>query len=213
VQYVDGLKYLGKPVPFVYFYFKHNDPTKATFRSLLVSILDQMAIADDAILGCVFQELTSSSNGLLDTTSSRIEDVVKVVLRNQLACFIILDGLDEISDCDTVIRFFRELISNPPTSDFENVCSFRLLFSGQRDGILDTVLQSFPGISELQIDDCLGHTRDIYSYSRRESARIQKRFKLSDDETEVITERTVREAKGGFRNRGQFDNQRALANI
>jgi hypothetical protein len=103
-------------------------------------------------------------------------------------CFVILDGLDECvgdpsanpaEEQEQVIHWFEDLTTDPDSEE-SHVCEscIRLFISGQRNGVLEERLKSYPSI---QLETAAAHTADIESYAKRRSAELCKKFRISRD--------------------------------
>src|SRR5438034_9790805 len=121
----------------LYFYFRHNDPSKRSFKPMLLALLHQLVVQDEVILYHAWEHLKLPSQ-------AKAEELLTTGLRSCGHSFVILDGLDECGDGQTrenqetekVFHFFR-VMTTTWADDQGGNGSLRLLFSGQRDGILE----------------------------------------------------------------------------
>ncbi|KAI1467938.1 WD40 repeat-like protein [Daldinia caldariorum] len=177
----------------VYFYFKHLQPTKQSHNSLLRSVLDQLISQDSTILDHLFNRILA-----IDPTSLRLtktlEGFVKEALGSHQATYIVIDGLDESAPKEAArsVEWLLSLLKG--SSDTTTTTSLRVLFSGQRDGILDNLLADEPSITLENTD----HAEDIKSYCSYICERIGKKFNISQQLQEEICHRVAEGAKGMF---------------
>ncbi|KAI1477416.1 hypothetical protein F4774DRAFT_420091 [Daldinia eschscholtzii] len=175
----------------VYFYFKHKEPTKQSHNSLLRGILDQLVSQDSAMSDHLFNRISS-----MDPTSLRLtrtlEGFIKEAFGSYQTAYIVLDGLDESApkEAETSVELFLSLVKG-----FENsTTSLRVLFCGQRDGVLDHLLVDEPSITL----ENTAHNDDIKGYCSHVCERIGKKFGLSHQFQEDISRQVANGAKGMF---------------
>lgn len=89
---------------------------------------------------------------------------------------------------------FDDLTTNPDSEE-SNVCEscIRLFISGQRNGVLEERLKSYPSF---QLETAAAHTMDIESYAKRQSAEICKKFRISTEVERYLVNRVTSGAKG-----------------
>ncbi|KAK6950757.1 hypothetical protein Daesc_007282 [Daldinia eschscholtzii] len=174
----------------VYFYFKHQDPTKQSHNSLLRSILDQLVSQDSTMSDHLFNGISS-----MDPTSLRLtrtlEGFVREALGSHQIVYIVIDGLDESAprEAKTSTEWLLSLVKGSPEN---TTTSLRILFSGQRDGVLDLLLVDKPSITL----ENTAHIKDIKDYCSRVCEEIKEKFGLCNECQEGIVQRVAEGAKG-----------------
>ncbi|KAG7403063.1 Vegetative incompatibility protein HET-E-1 [Fusarium oxysporum f. sp. raphani] len=176
----------------LYFYFKHQVPGKSTFNGLLRAILEQLIDQDQCMSDHLFEK-ASSTQGVTLRTTNTLQKIIKDSLESYHICYIVLDGLDECTrdEAVNVVNWFLSLTSGKSDNSATRI---RVLFSGQRDGVLDNLLASQPSI-ELEMS---GHIKDIRQYCQKLCGMIQKKFDLEPDKARAIADRIVTESEGMF---------------
>ncbi|KAI1808973.1 WD40 repeat-like protein [Daldinia bambusicola] len=177
----------------VYFYFKHQQPTKQSHNSLLRSILDQLINQDSAISDHLFNKISAIDPTSLRLTST-LEGFVKEALGSYQTTYIVIDGLDESASKEAArsVEWFLSLVNG--SLDTTTTASLRILFCGQRDGVLDRLLADEPFITL----ENTHHAEDIKSYCSQICERIAKKFNISRQLEEEIIQRVTEGAKGMF---------------
>ncbi|RYP71616.1 hypothetical protein DL769_004656 [Monosporascus sp. CRB-8-3] len=169
----------GHEFSVIYFYFNHMQPDKRTLTGLLLALLSQLVHQDDVLLEQTYQRCLAVDQQKL-RSSDTICDLASVVLKSQRLCFVVLDGLDECvgdpsanpaEEQEQVIDWFDALTVDPDSKE-SHICEscVRLFISGQRNGILEKRLGSYPSI---RLETAAAHTQDIESYATRRSAEIR----------------------------------------
>lgn len=164
-------------------------------RALLVQLLYQ----DDTLIEYFYQKCCSTSTSELMTLSA-LKELAQESLKSQHRCLIVLDGLDECGDGQNtrheeskgIIEWFGNSVI--PTSYSEGGC-IRLFLAGQRDGVLDQHLSTYPGI---KLDTTNAHLRDIQDYAVSRTSEIRERFSLNHDNQAEIIKRVTAASKGEY---------------
>ncbi|KAK5631888.1 hypothetical protein RRF57_007602 [Xylaria bambusicola] len=177
----------GREFRVVYFYFNHMQPDKRTLTGLLLALLSQLIHQDDVLLEQTYQQCLAVDQQKL-RSSDTIRDLASVIFKSQRLCFVILDGLDEcVGDASAnpakeqrqVIDWFEVLTIDPDSKESHTCKScVRLFISGQRNGVLEQRLGSYPSI---RLETAAAHTKDIELYATRRSAEIREKFRISSE--------------------------------
>ncbi|KAI1745814.1 hypothetical protein F4680DRAFT_465696 [Xylaria scruposa] len=120
------------------------------------------------------------------------------LLQSQNTCVIILDGLDECNhhgsgdEARKILDWFLKTVI--PHCEKEN-STLRLLALGQRDGVVDTTLSSYPSI---RLDAITAHSDDIRSFAKFRAVELGKRFALEEQEERDIVRKVTTAAKAMF---------------
>lgn len=157
-------------------------------------MLEQMITRDPSLSDHLFNELASITGVNLRSTQ-KLESLVTASFEHFRTCFIVIDGLDEAFPVDAIktLKWLLPLTEGPVQ---ENGPSIRLLFSGQRDGLLDHELSSQASIALETIAD---HDMDIRNYCAQVCAQIRSKFRISTEmETNIISQVTS-QANGKLR--------------
>ncbi|KAF2968408.1 hypothetical protein GQX73_g5171 [Xylaria multiplex] len=163
----------------IYFYFNHMQPDRRTLTGLLLALLSQLIHQDDVLLEQTYQRCQEVNQQKL-RSSDTIRDLASIIFNSQRLCFVILDGLDEcVGDASAnpaeeqqqVIDWFKDLTIEPDSKE-SHACKscVRLFISGQRNGVLEQRLGSYPSI---RLETAAAHAKDIESYATRRSAEIR----------------------------------------
>jgi hypothetical protein len=192
----------GHDFSVVYFHFNHLHPDKRTLTGLLLALLSQLIHQDDVLLEQTYQRCMGVSQQKIHS-SDTICEIASVALKSQRLCFVILDGLDEcVEDLSTnpaeeqerIIEWFEGLTRDPDSEESRTCKScIRLFISGQRNGVLEERLSSYPSI---QLETTTAHTQDIESYAEQRSAEIRKKFRISIGPERDLVNRVTSGAKG-----------------
>ncbi|KAI3321517.1 hypothetical protein HD806DRAFT_502761 [Xylariaceae sp. AK1471] len=180
-----------------YFYCRHNmsntGPNRNSFNAILRALLDQL-IDQNPILSHHFSEEISNMDGLKLRSTQMLEQLVHTAIKAQKINYLILDGLDECGPDQTTMIIDKFLSMLQKHIDEAAGTNFRVLFSGQRDGILDTKLERFPSVSL----DNQAHTSDVYHYCEMFAAQIRQKRRLTDELEHEIKSKVFGNAKGMF---------------
>lgn len=172
-----------------YFYLKHNQSDKNTHNSVLRAIMEQIVSQDPVLADHLFNELASTEGGALRSTK-KLESLIADSLGTFNTSYIVIDGLDEAAsgEAEKSLKWLLSLVQGGLT---EPTASLRVLFSGQRDGSLDTKLMKYPSVD---LNICHEHEKDIQAYCRRLSSDIRQKFDLLTETEEQITSQVVKQS-------------------
>lgn len=175
----------------VYFYIKHNQVGKDTHNDLLRAILDQIVTRDTVLSDHVFDQL-ATVEGVKVRSTKNLECLIITALEKYQTFFIVIDGLDEAAPGEAV-KSLKWLLSLVDGGLKEPKASLRLLFSGQRDGILDDFLSGQPSIA---LELSLAHTTDIRKYCAHLGDLIREKFRISSEMENTIVEKVASQSNG-----------------
>ncbi|TKW56360.1 hypothetical protein CTA1_7211 [Colletotrichum tanaceti] len=185
----------SKPSPshsVAYFYFKHGNSEKNNHGSFLKAVLTQLISQDTATSQGFFQELSSQADVNIRSRES-LQTLTRAALEEYRVSFLVLDGLDECDrgQAEVTVKWLLSLLDD---DRYVGKTSLRILFSGQRDGLLDALLRSYPAI-------CLEsskHTADIERYCLQYVPKLRKKFPMTKElETDILSLVSTR-AEGMF---------------
>ncbi|KAK2601326.1 hypothetical protein N8I77_010782 [Diaporthe amygdali] len=123
-----------------------------------------------------------------------IHGIPGAALETYQQSFIVVDGLDEAASGEAT-KSITWLLSLVNGRIREPTASVRVLFSGQRDGSLDSLLSDQPAIA---LDSSSGHSRDILKYCEHMSARIRQRLDIASTMEDEIISKVSSRANGMF---------------
>lgn len=151
-----------------YFYFKHQQ--NDTHNVMLRAILEQLLRQNSALLVQIFDEVAMLEGVNLRTTT-KLENLVKTAFESYKSLYIILDGLDECAKGETkkTVDWYLSLLD---TKAKNSTSALRIIFSGQRDGVLDKRLSQQLSISL----ETSAHSEDIYRYCQGVCKEITAKF-------------------------------------
>ncbi|KAH6958961.1 hypothetical protein DER45DRAFT_613462 [Fusarium avenaceum] len=146
----------GSGTSVVYFYFKHS--CTRVHNGFLRAILEQLTNQNTTLSG----QLKIAALGKEALETSRIS-------------FLVLDGLDECPKDETeqAVKWLLSILEGQSMGS-----TLRIIFSGQRDGVLDRLLKPYPSIP-LDASTTPAHTQDINRYCAEFCTRIQEEFDMS----------------------------------
>ncbi|KAI0599781.1 hypothetical protein F4775DRAFT_583134 [Biscogniauxia sp. FL1348] len=175
-----------------YFYFKHKQKDKESHNNLLRAILEQLIDQDPTMSDHLFDEMSAIEGTKLRSTKT-LQKLIKTVLESYQISYIVLDGLDECAPEEAAksINWFLSLVDGG-LQDTNAI--LRVLFCGQRDGVLDKLLANRPSISL----ETSNHAEDIRRYCRYLCKRIQEKFSIPPEMEKDILGRVTEGAKGMF---------------
>ncbi|KAF0645692.1 hypothetical protein FPSE5266_00755 [Fusarium pseudograminearum] len=177
-----------------YFYFKHDQPKKNSFVSLLLALLAQLVAQDESLLDHIYHachSIDSQQFRSLDGVSRH----VSTALQSQSRCFVIIDGLDECPEAPKVLEWFENVMLKQDGSPGDTDFNIRLFISGQRDGILESQMSHYKMI---HLDMSPGHDQDIKDYAIAMASKISDKFSLDIEYEQEIVSRVASHACGMF---------------
>ncbi|KAK2751663.1 zinc finger protein [Colletotrichum kahawae] len=175
-----------------YFYFKHGDVEKNSHESALRAILTQL-ISQNAMSSQTFLEDFSKQADVNVRSRQSLETLTKRALEEYRVSYLILDGLDEC-EREQAQRTMEWLLSLLEDDQDSSKTSLRLLFSGQRDGLLDNVLSGFPSIRL----ESKKHDADIANYCSQYASKLKQKFRLTKELETHIGSLVTKDAQGMF---------------
>ena len=183
----------SKKCSVAYFYFKNEQTNKKSHNSVLRAMLDQLIDQDPNMSDHLFEGISFLNEVNLRSTKE-LEEMVKGVLECYQISYLVLDGLDECSSNERAetIKWFLSLTNGGLDP---NSAVLRILFCGQRDGVVDKLLD---GHTSIEVHTS-GHVEDIRQYCRGFCERIQKKFAITTTERDAISSRVSEESKGKYR--------------
>jgi hypothetical protein len=155
-------------------------------------MLEQLINQDPCMSDHLFEK-ASSTQGVTLRTTNTLKKLIEDSLESYHLCYIVLDGLDECTR-DEAVNVVNWLLSLTSGKSDNSATKMRVLFSGQRDGVLDNLLASQPSI-ELEMSD---HITDIRQYCLKLCGIIQRKFDLEPGKAHAIAEKIVAESDGTF---------------
>ena len=180
-----------------YFYFDFKDKAKQDLRSLLSSLLVQLANQSDIFCDALFSLYTAHKQGLEQPTDDSLADCLKAMLTTmgQAPIYLITDALDECpndlgipSSREKVVGLVKALVElrNP---------SLRLCITSRPEFDIRTMLEPL-ATQQISLHDERGQQQDINDYVTYivHSDRRMKRWR--DDDKDAVIETLSRKADG-----------------
>lgn len=167
--------------PLLNFYFEHIQSGKTLMVDMLLSFIEQFLQQDDAIVDDLHETVLPARPSDLGS-GPWLEDVATRIIMAQKRCYIVVDGLDEcaLDQRQRIIQWLKTIVSKSKTSKIV----VKALVSGQRDGVIDAMLQDCA--CTIKLDDQVSHHRDIENYSSSVLIQIKERFPDLEDEEEIL---------------------------
>lgn len=175
----------------LYFYFKHNQAEKRTHNGFLRAVMEQIMARDPALSDHLFDDL-SSINGVNLRSTRTLESLITTSFEHFRTCLVVIDGLDEAAPGESV-KLLKWLLPTVNGQVQDNKTLMRLLFCGQRDGILDRELSDQPCMTLELVPD---HEVDIENYCAEIGARIRSKFSVSPEMERDIVSQVTKQANG-----------------
>lgn len=175
----------------VFFFFKRDDPEKNTFVGMARSMLHQLFVSDETLLRYLFQAATTRGEIKLRTTKLA-KELLSTCLRSSGKLYAVIDGIDECQKTEQQhaaafwIGYVEQSSSDPEPS--------KCVLVSRDDESTRKLFTELPTI-RVQGKD---HEADIRSYSMTSSAKLQQKFRLTDDEKEDIASKVAVRAGGMF---------------
>ncbi|SPJ80179.1 uncharacterized protein FTOL_08571 [Fusarium torulosum] len=163
----------GSGTSVVYFYFKHSSKTRQS--------------------GQLFDDISDIEGENLRKTE-RLQHLVKEAPETSRISFLVVDGLDECpkEETEQTVKWLLSILEEQSAGS-----TLRIIFSGQRDGVLDRLLKSYPSIS-LDVSTTPAHTQDINHYCAKFCTRIQEEFDMSPELQHEILRKVIEGARDMF---------------
>lgn len=148
---------------------------------MLRSFIEQLLQQDDAIVDDLHEAVLPASPSDLNSVSW-LEEMATRMIQAQKRCYIIVDGVDECASDQkkTILQWLNSILSESGASN----AVVKILVSGQRDGVIDTMLQGCA--CTIRLDDQTQHLRDIENFSSSVLTQIKDRFPDLEDEEDIL---------------------------
>ncbi|KAK3339412.1 hypothetical protein B0H65DRAFT_299455 [Neurospora tetraspora] len=175
-------------IALAFFYFRHQNADKDNFNSLLRALLGQLYDRDPVLSAHIDIE-TSKHDGL---RTKVLKELVSTAVGTYPTTYLVLDGLDECTneEEEKTIEWLLALCNHSP--------GLRVLFSGQRDGILDHRLKASNSAHSILLDTASGHVGNIKNYCESLARDIQATFEPEPSLEQVIVDLVSENAGGMF---------------
>lgn len=180
-----------------YFYFDFKDKAKQDLRSLLSSLLVQLAHQSDIFCDILFSLYTAHKQGLEQPTDDSLVDCLKAMLTvmGQAPIYLIADALDECPN-DLGIPSSREKVVGLVKALVElRSPNLRLCVTSRPEFDIRTMLESL-ATQQISLHEERGQKQDIHDYVTCivRSDRRMKRWR--DDDKDAVIETLSRKADG-----------------
>lgn len=177
-------------VQVAFFYCKTADPLRNNFVAIARSMLVQILCKNKTMLSHLYERSCVSGESCLET-STLAKELLQTALTSVDRVFLIIDGLDECSQDEksTIVPWFMAIINNTNESDPGRL---RCLFISQDDGKIRRLCTSVPEIKITSADNMV----DIQEYVSKKATDLQKKFGLSDAESQDICHKVCDRASG-----------------
>lgn len=181
----------GSGTSVAYFYFKYSN--KRVHNGFLRAILEQLISQNTTLSGQLFDDISDIEGENLRKTE-RLQHLVKEALETSRISFLVLDGLDECPKDETeqTVKWLLSILEEQSAGS-----TLRIIFSGQRDGVLDRLLKPYPSIP-LDVSATPAHTQDINRYCAEFCTRIQEEFDMSAELRHEILTKVMEGAQGNY---------------
>ena len=175
-------------VSVVFFYCKHLDNERNMFPALARSILIQLLKQNGDLLSYLYDK--SMSSGQVSLASGQLcRELLDVTLNSASKTYIIIDGIDE---CDAnerkaILSCFTTIIEKQPQPG-----NLRCLIVSQDENDIKKLLQ-MASVVRLKND---GNKADIENFTRKWTFKIQQKFELSEEYSDLIMNIVANRADG-----------------
>lgn len=178
----------------LYFYCKYDQKNKQSFGCILQALLDQILQQDQALSEDLLEEILVADTVKARTTEF-LSNFVQKAFASQAHSFAIIDGLDECNSAQACVTldWFISLTSQKPQGS-PSTGAVRVLFSGQRDGLLDQKLEGYPSIAL----ESSRHLEDVRRYCEKRCASLGMKFKLNHVDVQNVISKITNGAQGPF---------------
>lgn len=148
---------------------------------MLRSFIEQLLQQDDAIVDDLHEAVLPASPSDLNSVSW-LEEVATRIIQAQNRCYIIVDGVDEcaLDQRKSILKWLKIILSESKAFKV----TVKILVSGQRDGVIDAMLQDCAYI--IRLDDQTSHFRDIENFSSSALTQIKDQFPDLEYEEEIL---------------------------
>lgn len=167
--------------PLLNFYFEHGQSGKTRMMDMLRSFIEQLLQQDDAIVDNLHETVLPARPSDLGNLSW-LEDIATRIILAQKNCYIVVDGLDEctLEQRKHILEWLKTILSTSKASK----AVVKTLVSGQRDGVIDVMLQGCA--CTIKLDNQTPHLRDIERFSSSVLTQLKNRFPGLEDEEEIL---------------------------
>ncbi len=172
----------------VYFYCKESDPSRRSFNEIARSLIGQLLALNPVCLDYLY-ERTLKSGERIPTSTHLCKDIVKSLVANHEQLLIGIDGLDECEESERrhVLDLIHDILNSSSTK--RNV---RIFLTSRKE---KDIGESFGSAIRLEIKP--HHLeRDIKHYLQVRVSELSKKFSLSMDEKERISEDVAKRSHG-----------------
>lgn len=186
---IDGMSEdtIAQQRPLLSFYFEHGQSGKTLMIDMLRSFIEQVLQQDDAIVDDIHETVLPARPSNLHSIPW-LEDIATRMILAQKKCYIVVDGLDECS-LDQRQHILQWLITIQSKSRASRIV-LKVLVSGQRDGVIDAMLQDCACV--IRLDDQMPHLHDIENFSSSVLKQIKDRFPDLEEEEEMLKKLNAR---------------------
>ncbi|KAI8169545.1 Zinc finger protein [Colletotrichum sp. SAR 10_70] len=164
-------------------------------KSLIHILRRQISDIQNTMSSQEFFEDFAKQNEVTIRSRESLETLTERALEEYRVSYLILDGLDEC-EREQARRTVEWLLALLGLDKYSGKTSLRIIFSGQRDGLLDDILSEFPNI-RLESSE---HNADIERYCLQYASKRQKRFRLNKDLETHIASLVTKGAQGNDSN-------------
>ena len=174
----------------LFFYCKHDTPTKDNFKSILRALIVQLACKDSTVTSYIYEECCKRDPAGISTA---LEQLAKDVFDTQAKLFIVLDGLDECEP-EEVQKALSWFIDRQKTTDYSGHTRIRLLCVSQRTEVIERMLSETP---QLSLENP-HHELDVRQFVKQQASLIEDEFRIGSEVEAQITTRVSNTAKSKF---------------
>lgn len=166
--------------PLLSFYFEIGQSGKTLMVDMLRSFIEQLLQQDDAIVEDLHETVLPVRPSDLSSVTW-LKDVTTRILLAQQRCYIVVDGLDEcaLDQRKHILQWLQTILSESRASKVV----IKVLVSGQRDGVIDAMLQD---CACLKLDNQTPHLRDIKNFASSVLSQIKAQFPDLEEEEELL---------------------------
>ncbi|KAH7125933.1 hypothetical protein EDB81DRAFT_730245 [Dactylonectria macrodidyma] len=179
-----------------YFYCRESDKklSEPRFLAILKSLLRQMVHHNRDLLPTLHEKKTRNPGTLKDDVSAKT--LIELFGDIGVKQFIVIDGLDELSDFhrESLVRFLDSFVARTQDHFPGHV---RILYLSKDVAILRDMLKTTDRIAEYSLDP-KGTEEDIKCYMAKQADKLQQRFALSNQQVERARELISKRSNGMF---------------
>jgi hypothetical protein len=177
----------------VFFYCKHEDPSRNNFIAFARSILLQCCCLNTQLVPLILERSLESKTNILQS-AKLAKELLGVAVESFGQLCMVIDGLDECPRAATreIVTWIRNLCNNGGN---DNSGKFRCCFFSQDDHDIGQLLKGFPSYEILAKEN----KADIIHYCDIRTKEISDTFGLSVDDTRSIVDLVSEKANGMLR--------------